>query len=195
MKNYENPYWKIYRWFRWDAKHFHRDVIQGFKNLWRWLPIVWKDRDWDHHFIFEVLKFKIKNTANLTKKNQRFVGWESQVRYMTICEKLITLIQDEYYSNEYFDYYDNKFSFEKIEDSDNFEMKSEVTRDDLQSYINKYPNTKRFVMNHPKYSKFIDPISKATDSRLAMVMGIARHEKAKKLLFKILEQKIENWWD
>jgi hypothetical protein len=71
-------------------------------------------------------------------------------------------------------------------------MKSEVTRDDLQSYINKYPNTKRFVMNHPKYSKFTNSMS---DSRLAMVMGMARHVKAKKLLFKILEQKIETWWD
>ena len=129
------------------------------------------------------------------EKKQRFIGWESEVRYMRICEKLITSIQDEHYSHEYFDYYDNTFSFEKIEDSDNFEMKSEVTRDDLQSYINKYPNTKRFVMNHPKYSKFTNSMSEVTDSRLAMVMGIARHEKAKKLLFKILEQKIENWWD
>ncbi len=195
MKNYENLYWKIYRWFRWDAKHLHRDIAQGFKNLWRWFPIVWKDRDWDDYYIFEVLKFKIKNTANLTENNQRFVGWESQVSYMRICEKLITLIQDEYYCNEYFDYYDNKFSFEKIEDSDNFEMKSEVIRDDLHSYINKYPNTKRFVMNHPKYSKFTNSMSETTDLRLAMVMGMARHVKAKKLLFKILEQKIENWWD
>ena len=195
MEKYEKLHWRVYRWFRWDAKHFHRDVIQGFKNLWKWFPIVWKDRDWDDYYIFEVLKFKIKNTANLTKKNQRFVGWESQVRHMRICEKLITLIQDEYYSHEYFDYYDSTFSFEKIEDSDDFEMKSEVTRDDLQSYIKKYPNTKRFVMNHPRYSKFIDPMSESTDSRLAMVMGIARHEKAKKLLFKILEQKIESWWD
>ena len=195
MEKYEKLHWGVYRWFRWDAKHFHRDVIQGFKNLWRWFPIVWKDRDWDDYYIFEVLKFKIKNTANLTENNQRFVGWESQVSYMRICEKLITLIQDEYYSHEYFDYYDIKFSFEKIEDSDNFEMKSEVTIDDLQSYINKYPNTKRFVMNHPKYSKFTNSMSKTTDSRLAMVMGVARHEKAKKLLFKILEQKIENWWD
>ena len=195
MEKYEKLHWGVYRWFRWDAKHFHRDVIQGFKNLWRWFPIVWKDRDWDDYYIFEVLKFKIKNTANLTENNQRFVGWESQVSYMRICEKLITLIQDEYYSHEYFDYYDIKFSFEKIEDSDNFEMKSEVTIDDLQSYINKYPNTKRFVMNHPKYSKFTNSMSETTDSRLAMVMGVARHEKAKKLLFKILEQKIENWWD
>lgn len=195
MKNYENLYWKIYRWFRWSAKHLPKDIAQGFKNIWRWLPIVWKDRDWDDYYIFEVLKFKIKNTRDLTEKNQRFVGWESQVRYMRICEKLITLIQDEYYSHEHFDYYDNKFSFEKIKGSDNFEMKSEVLRDDLQSYINKYPNTKRLVINHPKYSKFTNSMSEVTDSRLAIVMGMARHEKSKKLLFKILEQKIENWWD
>jgi hypothetical protein len=28
-----------------------------------------------------------------------------------------------------------------------------------------------------------------------MGMGIIRHRKAKKLLFKILEERIENWWD
>ena len=195
METHNNLYWRIYRWFKWEAKHAPSDISQGFKNLWKWLPIIWKDRDWDNHFIFEVLKFKIKNTAKYTEKKQRFVGWESEVRYMRICEKLITSIQDEHYSHEYFDYYDNTFSFEKIENSDNFEMKSEVTRDDLQSYINKYPNTKRFVMNHPKYSKFTNSMSEATNSRLAMVMGIARHEKAKKLLFKILENRIESWWD
>jgi hypothetical protein len=28
-----------------------------------------------------------------------------------------------------------------------------------------------------------------------MVMGMVRHEKARKLLFKILENRIESWWD
>ena len=76
MKEYNEWYWKLYRWFRWDAKHAHRDIAQGFRNLWKWLPIIWKDRDRDDHFIFEVLKFKIKNTADYTEKKQRFVGWE-----------------------------------------------------------------------------------------------------------------------
>ena len=106
MEKYEKLHWRVYRWFRWDAKHFHRDVIQGFKNLWKWLPIVWKDRDWDYHFIFEVLKFKIKNTAKYTEKKQRFVGWEKEVRYMKICETLIDRIQTEYYQTEYQDYHD-----------------------------------------------------------------------------------------
>lgn len=195
MENYDNLYWKIYRWFRWEAKYTHKKLYIGIKNLIKWFPIVWKDRDWDDFYIFEVLKFKIKNTANLFEKNQSFVGWENQVRYMRICEKLIDLIQDEYYSHEYFDYYDNKFSFEKTEDPDLFELKSEVTKDDLQTYIQKYPHAKRFVINHPKYGKFIHSMSGPPDVGLAIAIGMYRHQKAKKLLFKILEHKIENWWD
>ena len=41
-KEYNEWYWKLYRWFKWDAKHLHRDIAQGFKNLWKWLPIIWK---------------------------------------------------------------------------------------------------------------------------------------------------------
>lgn len=73
-KEYNQWYWRLYRWFKWDAKHFHRDVAYGFKNLWKWFPIIWKDRDWDDHFIFEVLKFKIKNTADLFEKKSE-VCW------------------------------------------------------------------------------------------------------------------------
>ncbi len=70
METHNNLYWRIYRWFKWEAKHAPREIAQGFKNLWKWLPIIWKDRDWDNHFIFEVLKFKIKNTAEYTEKNK-----------------------------------------------------------------------------------------------------------------------------
>jgi len=107
-KEYNQWYWRLYRWFKWDAKHFHRDVAYGFKNLWKWFPIIWKDRDWDDHFIFEVLKFKIKNTADLFEKNQRFVGWENEVRYMRICQSLIDKIQNEYYKMEHYDFYELK---------------------------------------------------------------------------------------
>jgi len=114
---------------------------------------------------------------------------------MRICEKLIELIQDEYYSHEYFDYYDNKFSFEKTEDSDHFELKSEVTRDDLQTYIQKYPHAKRAAIINPKYNVFINSMSGSPDVGMSIAIGMVRHNKAKKLLFNILENKIEHWWD
>jgi hypothetical protein len=195
MEKYDNIFWKVYRWFRWDWKHFHKYLYYGIKNLITWFPVIWKDRDWDDYYILEILKFKINKTANSFEKKQRFVGWEDQVRYMRICEKLITLIQDEYYSHEYFDYYDNKFSFEKTEDSDLFELKSEVIKDDLQTYIQKYSHANRVALINPKYSVFINSMSGSPNVGMAIAIGMVRHNKAKKLLFNILENKIDYWWD
>lgn len=189
-KDYNQWYWKIYRWFKWDAKHFHRDVTQGFKNLWRWFPIVWKDRDWDDHYIFEPIKFKLKNTAKYFETKQRFVGWEKEVKYLRICEKLIQRIQDDYYQSEHYDYFDFDIDFIPVEGKDSYELKSNTTRDDLESYILKYPRTKKMVLQNPKYINYTN-----TNKGISLAIGIERHNKAKKLLFKILEERIEHWWD
>ena len=188
-KEYNEWYWKLYRWFRWDAKHAHRDIAQGFRNLWKWLPIIWKDRDWDDHFIFEVLKFKIKNTADYTEKKQRFVGWEDEVRYMRICEKLIDRIQNEYYQTEYQDYYDFDMSTVPTEDG-LYEVVFDVKRDDTAEFVKKYPHALRRAKKDPRYENFFK--DKKTGG---LAVGMIRHEKARKLLFKILEQRIERWWD
>ena len=188
-KEYNEWYWKLYRWFRWDAKHAHRDIAQGFRNLWKWLPIIWKDRDWDDHFIFEVLKFKIKNTADYTEKKQRFVGWEDEVRYMRICEKLMGRIQNEYYQTEYQDYYDFDMSTVPTEDG-LYEVVFDVKRDDTAEFVKKYPHALRRAKKDPRYENFFK--DKKTGG---LAVGMIRHEKARKLLFKILEQRIERWWD
>ncbi len=188
-KKYNQWYWKLYRWFKWDTKHFHRDVAQGFRNLWKWFPIIWKDRDWDDHFIFEPLKFKIKNTADYFEKKQRFVGWENEVRYMRICVSLIDKIQQEYYRAEYTDYFDNKFNFIPTGDGETYELKIDTIRNDSDQYVSKYPHAKRRVFLDPRFKNYRD------DKRIHIAMGIIRHEKARKLLFKILEQRIEHWWD
>ena len=188
-KEYNEWYWKLYRWFRWDAKHAHRDIAQGFRNLWKWLPIIWKDRDWDDHFIFEVLKFKIKNTAKYTEKKQRFVGCENEVRYLRICEKLMGRIQNEYYQTEYQDYYDFDMSTVPTEDG-LYEVVFDVKRDDTAEFVKKYPHALRRAKKDPRYENFFKD-----EKTGGLAVGMVRHEKARKLLFKIIEQRIERWWD
>ena len=187
---YNEWYWKVYRWIKWDLKHFPRDVKKGFINLYKWFPIVWKDRDWDNHFIFEALKFKLKNTANYFEEKQRFVGWEDEVKYIRICEKLITRIQDDYYQMEYTDYVNMEFDLIPISNTDRFEYKSTVTENNLNKYFALYPKTKKKTLSSDKYKAYV-----STDTGLALAMGIERHLKARKLLFKIMEEKIEGWWD
>ena len=63
---------KFLWWLRWEAKYSHKDLYQGIKNLVRWFPIIWRDRDWDDHYIFEVLKFKLKNQSKYIDKKIYF---------------------------------------------------------------------------------------------------------------------------
>jgi hypothetical protein len=189
METHNNLYWRVYRWLVWDAKHLHRDIAQGFRNLWKWLPIIWKDRDWDNHFIFEVLKFKIKNTANFTEKKQRFVGWEKEVKYMRICETLIDRIQNDYYQSEYQDYHDFDISTVPTENG-SYEVVFDVKRDDTDEFVKKYPHALRRAEKDPKFKSYFEG-----ERNGYLAVGIVRHVKAKKLLFKILEQRIEGWWD
>ena len=187
---YNEWYWKVYRWIKWDLKHFPRNVKQGFKNLYKWLPIIWKDRDWDDHYIFEVLKFKLKNTADYFEEKQRFVGWESEVKYIRICESLIKKIQDDYYRMEYYDYVEHNIQIVPALDKDTYKLKSTVTKNNLDQYLALYPRTKKQVIASGKYKNYTPE-----DMGIALSMGMERHEKARKLLFKIIQERIEAWWD
>ena len=193
-KEYNEWYWKLYRWFRWDAKHAHRDIAQGFRNLWKWLPIIWKDRDWDDHFIFEALKFKIENTAKYIEKNNRYIGCERDVQTMMTCVRLIEKIQNQFYDLEHTDYMDQKFSFEKIEDSDLSKLNIETTSENLSDYFSKHPNIHRRALKS-SITREKWHYSEVSDQTLAMWMSHYNHNRARKILFALMERNIEKWWD
>lgn len=189
MKSYNQWYWKLYRWVKWEAKYTPHKFITGCKNIWKWFPIVWKDRDYDHGFILEVLEFKIKNTANYTEQKQKFEGWQDEVRYMRICEQLIEKIKTDYYQHEILGYTVDDLEFKPI--NNNLHEINIINIDDnTAKYFSKYPNTKKAVLKNPRYRGYV-----RSPKGLGMAMGIERHLKARKLLFKILEQKLEGWWN
>ena len=37
-----------------------KSFIISIKNLIKWFPIIWKDRDWDDHYIWEIMKNKLR---------------------------------------------------------------------------------------------------------------------------------------
>jgi len=175
-----------------DVKYFFLDLGRRIKNLWRWLPIIWNDKDYDDHFIFEILKFKLKNTADYTEQRKWFVGYEHEVSRMRLCIKLINLIQEEYYGMEYMDYKTSTFEFMPTDNKDEngdlyYELKSEMIEDKLDNYFIKYPLI---------YKQMINKLGHPEDRRhIAIHMGCKNHERAKRLLFNILNKHIENWWD
>ena len=51
-----------------NIKHFFYDIKYGIQNIIYYLPVIWKDRDWDNEYILDLLKHKLKrNEKNLRK--------------------------------------------------------------------------------------------------------------------------------
>lgn len=163
-------------------------IKQFFKriyNLYRWFPIIWKDQDWDDHYIFEILKFKLKNQAQYIGFHDRHTRAKRDAEIMMLCVRLIEKVQNEYYGTEYLSYQESKFKFIDSEDHPGmYEMELEEISEHFDDYFKKYPLIYRCVPN-----------LQAPKSEIAFRIAKINEERAHKLLFKILEQNIRRWWD
>ena len=119
----------------WRIRKFFKSV----SNLIKWFPIIWKDRDWDHHFIFEILKHKLIFMSKSIREKGNHTLAEYDANRMMLAVRLINKVQNEEYILEFIN--DDNITREKIE------------------------------------------------------LAELKHNKAKRILFKLLENYIERWWD
>lgn len=183
-----------------SLKHWIKDLFSFFIKLYKWIPIIWKDRDYDDYFIFEILKKKIHQQRDYLVKNNRHTNISDDNHWMTVCLNLIERVQNNYYELEYFDYFDYDVEFILSEDnSGTYEMKQTTKRDEMIDYINKYPLTRNKTIEYLKNKLDTDVsdylTNKESRHRLCLFMSMNRHKKAINVLFLVLANKIEHWWD
>lgn len=77
-----------------------KHILRGLKNLWRWRKVVYRDRDFDHWFIYEMLKTKLRFQADSIYKNGTHATAKSNVTVMLKCIDMIDKVQNEYYIDQ-----------------------------------------------------------------------------------------------
>jgi hypothetical protein len=191
---YDKVYWKT---IGWRLRQFKVSV----KNLIRWFPIIWRDRDWDGHYIWEILKNKLRWQAKYIGDRDWHTRSEIDAKRMRLCANLIDKVQDEFYSSEYMDYHKTKHWFEPVPDKEGYSSwESRQLSENFDDYFKKYPLIYKKVLADKKLQIFgIEPKDGETEAdakqRIAMNIGHHNHERARKLLFLIMEENIEGWWD
>ncbi len=191
---YDKVYWKT---IGWRIKEFRSSV----NKLIRWFPIIWKDRDWDDHYIWEIMKNKLRWQAKYIGDRDFHTRAEMDARRMRLCANLIDKVQDEFYSSEYMDYHESKWDFLDIPDKPGYkELDMQTTSEHFDDYFKKYPLAYKKVLVDKKLQIFgIEARDGETEvdakQRIAMNIGYYNHNRARKLLFKIMEENIEGWWD
>lgn len=181
-------------WWNQEGRYFHKTIKNGFKNIWYWLPVIWKDRNWDHRYILEILKHKLEAQANyIGKHGLHLNNWKDE-RDMMICVRLINRVNEEFYQMEYMDYHKTKHWFQDIEDKPGYSTwESRQLEENFDDYFAKYPLIYKRVIN----GEGVFNREGREDDKQIIAMNIAHinHDRARKLLFKIMEQEIERWWD
>ncbi len=177
----------------WERKSWRRYapiwLIRITDSIWgliEWFPIIWKDRHWDDHYIFEILKFKLLKQREYLVNNNRHTNVSEANYYITICLNLIDKIQNEYYALEYQDFYRGTTKF--IKEGKYYRHEEKIEFENFSGYFQKYPlQVKSLLKKYPEV--------KDDKMKLALFLSYRNQKRCQTLLFKILNEKINYWWD
>ena len=174
----------LFGMLHWRIKYF----LEGVKNIVRWIPTLYHDRDWDGSYILKILQKKIEFQRKELINANRHMDIDRDNRDMTLALNLLERVREEYYGLECMDYWDSEIVFDNV--PENPELKSievNTTVERYDEYLSKYPSSVRALTK--EHGEELDK------ERLCLMVSNYNHEKANKLLFRILEERLAYWWD
>ena len=161
------------------VKEWPHEIKEGIKNLIIWFRVIWKDRWYDHYFIYSILRHKL----NLMETKIRHQGVHlyhiKDADKIKKCVLLLDrLIKDEYHENVHKEYY-KKWGRPKMSFKDSKEHPGYSVMD------LKYPNVKTIEDDKLQKKQF----------KMNMDREQQMREQDIELLFTLMRKHIQTWWD
>lgn len=170
-----------------DLKWRYKSLKRSLINLVRWLPIIWKDRDWDKYYLETMLIAKLNQMATYFDTYGHHTYADYHAAKMRTASKLLLRIQDDYYSSEYTTYYQQDFNIRP----DGLLEWIEPINDNLGQYFDRYPKAYKYVIDNFKDSAD----HKLSRVGIAIRMGYYLEGKARKTAYNIISNYSPSWWD
>ena len=97
-----------------------KNKIRQIRNVLRWIPIIWHDRDWDYYFIYEMLKQKLINQEQYIREQGVHVFNKADADSIRTAIEMIDKVQHEYHIDKYLSggEWDHNGMTKSIEDHD-----------------------------------------------------------------------------
>ena len=164
------------------------NIKNGLISLWTWKSVIWKDRHWDDHYILEVLKHKLILQRKELVSANRHTSIPQTNRDITICLNLIERIQEEYYNMEYMDYFVSDYTWEDYDETGSKQLVIDEISNTADDYFKIHRSTVKKCLKKDRNLLF-------DKKRLAMAVSLENQKKCQALLFRILSERINWWWD
>lgn len=159
-----------------EMKNYFRNGYRRLKRLIAWLPIIWKDEDWDPKHLFEVMRFKISRIRKEMESNKRHSRWQEDVRDMKIAEDLLSRLGSS-------DFY--------------YDLSKKLENEEKEGRCSCPEETFSFEPLRDGFSKMVD--LRCSYCKKAAKRWYKRDDSKQKedmdYLFGHLRKKVMNWWD
>lgn len=152
----------------------------GIRNLIKWAPAVWKDRNYDYTFIFEILKFKLEQVEKLHRYYGHTLDSERRANEINRAIKILNRLTKQQYHEIAFMFHDKKWGdiILEVHDSEDEKTKSypvETYRENVNNEDDEEQEKKELFrcMHQENYLEKQDI----------------------EYLFRIMNKYIRGWWD
>lgn len=99
-------------------------IIESIKNIIKWFPIIWQDRNWDHSYFYRILHFKLNNMEKFfSSKDAISANTLKDAKRIKIARILVERLmednyweraKDNFYHSIYMENQDRKYLFDLI---------------------------------------------------------------------------------
>ena len=153
-----------------------RSFISSISVILHWIPVLYKDRDWDWYFLLKIERTKIRQMEKYFRESSIAEGDENNAKWLHVCDKLLSIMMDE----------DTALKYE------------DTPRETIGflhgNYLDRYINAKNA-------NRFFDEVEMGWFSTFRegnsynAYFNNLRVSKAKHLYYKIRENFTFNWWN
>jgi hypothetical protein len=159
-----------------------RRFFRKIKNVFRWLPTIWKDEDFDDHFIVEILIKKLEHTRDFFLSDRTHIAKAEEV-----AEEIQEAIDRLHMTRDSWEFYEQP-AHDIIEEKwGKSEFKWIPTNDGTGSM---YMEIERENVKTPEDKE------KCSDEFRAILKSARKeYEKDKKQAYKFIAKHIDGWWD
>lgn len=161
-----------------NLKYYIKRKIWQIKNVIKWLPVIWNQYDFDKQYALDVFKFQLAKIADYLESDKAMTT--SAKRNAQQIRTVLRLFHkiDEEYGYEYQDRLKEKYGPNVIE-----WWFEDTGKGDGSSYL------------RHEYEKWPNASEVEKDETLWFKESIEKEKKAKALVWKLISNQIDGWWD
>lgn len=155
------------------------NVFLSIKNIIRWIPTLFKDREWDYSFMLEIEQKKLKNMIKWYEQNDygHLVSGPATVRQMKLAVSLLDIILEK----------DNWWHIDNAFYPEYYNFVENTPLQPTAFVIDKYVNTRN-------YKRFFPLLSDNVIKQSFWIIDL-RVKKAWVLYNALRERYMLQWWD